>query len=175
MPVYTFGEYKPRLGKNVWIAPTAVVIGNVLLDDDVSIWFGTIIRGDMHEIRIGRGTNIQDNSVVHITKDTHPTYIGAYVTVGHRAVVHGCTVEDGCLIGIGSIILDGARIGAESIVGAAALVPPGMEVPPRSLVLGVPAKIVRKLSDDEVEKMRQNTQLYIEYKNEYARMEPFQG
>jgi len=139
-----------------------VVIGDVEVGPDSSLWYGTVVRGDVHEIRIGARTNLQDQCVVHVTRGRFATHIGDEVTVGHRAVVHGCTVEEGALIGIAAVVLDGARVGAEALVGAGALVPPGMQVPERSLVLGVPARVVRSLSVDERELQRQRALEYVE-------------
>ncbi len=139
----------PRLGKDVFIAPGAWVIGDVLIGDGSSIWFNTLVRGDVHFIRIGAQTNIQDNSTLHVTGGKFPLVIGDRVTVGHRAIVHGCVVEDDCMIGMGSIVMDGARIGAGSLVGAGAVVTPGTVVPPGSLVLGMPAVVVRPVNARE--------------------------
>ncbi len=144
-----------------FVAPGALLLGEVELQEHSSIWFGTILRADLAPICVGRGSNIQDGAVIHVAAG-HPTHIGQGVTVGHRAVVHGCTVEEGVLVGIGAIILDGARVGSESIVGAGAVVPPQMEIPPRSLALGVPARIVRSVSAREVEGNREQARRYVE-------------
>ncbi|MEM7146803.1 MAG: gamma carbonic anhydrase family protein [Verrucomicrobiota bacterium] len=138
----------PRLGEGVYIASTAVVIGDVSLGDHSSVWYGVVLRGDINRIEVGRYTNIQDNSVVHLSDD-YPAIIGDYVTVGHGAVVHACTVGDECLIGMGSIVMDGAVVGARSIVGAGAVVTRGMEISEGSMVMGSPAKVVRELSGEE--------------------------
>lgn len=148
-----------------------MVIGDVEIGPDSSLWYGTVVRGDVHEIRIGAGTNLQDQCIVHVTRGRFGTRIGDEVTVGHRAVVHGCTVEDGALIGIAAVVLDGARVGAEALVGAGALVPPGMEVPERTLVLGVPARVVRPLSADERELQRQRAREYVETARGHASAE----
>jgi carbonic anhydrase/acetyltransferase-like protein (isoleucine patch superfamily) len=139
----------PRLGDDVFIAPGAWLIGDVVIGNGSSVWFNTLVRGDMHFIRIGAETNIQDNSTLHVTGDKFPLVIGDRVTVGHRAIVHGCVVEDDCMIGMGSIVMDGAKIGAGSLVGAGAVVTPGTVVPPGSLVLGTPAKVARPVNDRE--------------------------
>jgi gamma-carbonic anhydrase len=139
----------PQLGEEVFIAPGAWLIGDVVIGNGSSVWFNTLVRGDMHFIRIGLETNIQDNSTLHVTGDKFPLVIGDRVTVGHRAIVHGCVVEDDCMIGMGSIVMDGARIGAGSLVGAGAVVTPGTVVPPGSLVLGTPAKVARPVNDRE--------------------------
>ncbi len=148
--VLPFEGIRPRLAAGVWVAPGATVIGDVELGADVSVWYGCVLRGDVHRIRVGASSNIQDGTIVHVTRDRFSAEIGEVVTVGHRAVVHGCVVGDGALIGIGAVVLDGARIGEEAWVGAGAVVPPGMEVPPRRLVLGAPAKVVREI-DAEAE------------------------
>ena len=159
----------PRLGREVWIAPTAMVIGDVELGDDVSIWFGTVIRGDVHSIRIGSGSNIQDNSVVHVTTGLHSTTIGRNVTVGHSVTLHGCTVEDGALVGIGSIVLDGSVIGAGAMVGAGSLVTPGTVIPPRMLAVGSPARVKRPLTDAEWDYVSTAAPNYIALARQYAR------
>ena len=165
--VKNYRDLKPKIGKRVFIAESAVVIGDVEIGDDSSIWFGAILRGDVNYIRIGRCTSIQDGSVVHVTRKTHPTVVGNYVTVGHAVKLHGCTVEDNCLIGIGAIILDGALIRRNSIVGAGALVPPGKEFPPNSLIMGFPAKVVRQLTQEEVAGLKEHAERYVKYKDEY--------
>jgi carbonic anhydrase/acetyltransferase-like protein (isoleucine patch superfamily) len=143
------------------------LIGDVTLGENVSIWFGTVIRGDMHHITIGNRSNIQDNSVIHVTTDISPTRIGDEVTVGHNAIIHGATIEDRCLIGMGSIIMDDVVVGEGSIVGAGAVVPPNMIIPPRSLVVGLPAKIVRQTTDEELEMIIERAQHYIDFSQEY--------
>ena len=157
----------PRLAASVFLADGSVVTGDVEIGAESSLWFGTVVRGDVNHVRIGARTNLQDHVVVHVTAGTHPTVIGDDVTVGHRAVVHGCTVNDRCLVGIGAIVMDGARIGAQSLVAAGALVSPGTIIPPRSLVMGVPAKVKRPLTDEEVAGLAQFWKNYIEYTKEY--------
>ena len=127
-----FEGTQPRLGKNVYVSENAMVIGDVTLGDEVNIWFGAMLRGDMHYIKIGNRTNIQDNSVVHVTTKVSPTNIGSGVTVGHGAIIHGCTIEDDCLIGMGAILMDDAIIGEGSLIGAGALIPPNMIIPENS-------------------------------------------
>ncbi len=174
--ILPYRDYQPKIGAGGWLAPNATVIGDVELGEDVSIWFGAVLRGDVHRIRIGARTNIQDLSICHITQcqgavrsdqDGHPTLIGSEVTVGHRVILHGCTVGDLCLIGMGAIILDGAVIGSESIVGAGSVVTPGKHFPPRSLIMGTPAKLVREISEAQLEDMRRSWQGYRVLKNEY--------
>ena len=144
----TYLRNKPVLGNGVYLAKTAVVLGDVTLGDNASVWFGAVLRGDINRIVVGANSNIQDNAVVHLADD-FPCIIGEWVTVGHSAIVHACTIGDECLIGMGATILDGAEIGAQSIVGANALVTGGTKVPPGSLVLGSPAKVVRALTPEE--------------------------
>ena len=160
-------EKEPTLGNGVFIAPTAIVIGDVTVGDDASFWFQTVVRGDVNWIRIGRGSNVQDGSVLHVTTDRFPLTIGDRVSIGHGAIVHGCSVEDDCLIGIGARILDGAHIGAGSVVGAGALVTEGQAVPTGQLVLGVPAKVVRPVSEKEKERILRTAEHYVRLKNAY--------
>ena len=138
----------PTLGRDVYIAKTAVVLGDVTLGDESSVWYGAVLRGDINRIEVGRGSTIQDNAVLHLSDD-HPCILGNHVTVGHSANVHACTIGDRCLIGMGATILDGAVIGEECLIGANALVTPGSRIPPGSMVLGSPAKIVRALTREE--------------------------
>lgn len=162
-----FLNLAPRLGTDVFVAPTAAVVGDVTLGDGASVWYGASLRGDVHWIEIGRGSNIQDNATVHVSRGTHPCEIQERVTVGHNAVVHGCTVEDDCLIGMGAVVLDGAVIGAGSTVGAGTLVTMNTVVPPRSLVLGAPGRVVRTLTDEEVERNRANAFHYVRMSRMY--------
>lgn len=144
----TYLRKQPVLGPGVYLAKTAVVLGDVTLGENSSVWFGAVLRGDINRIVVGANSNIQDNAVVHLADD-FPCLIGEWVTVGHSAIVHACTIGDECLIGMGATVLDGAEIGAQSIVGANALVTGGTKVPPGSLVLGSPAKVVRALTPEE--------------------------
>jgi carbonic anhydrase/acetyltransferase-like protein (isoleucine patch superfamily) len=160
-------QKNPKLGKAVFVAPTATVIGDITAGDDASFWFQTVTRGDVNWIRIGNQSNVQDGCVLHVTTDRFPLLIGDRVSVGHGAIVHGCTIEDDCLIGIGARILDGAKIGAGSIVGAGALVTEGQEVPPGQLVLGIPAKVIRPVSKDERQRILRTAEHYIRLKNAY--------
>jgi len=144
----TFLRRQPTLGQGVYIAKTAAVLGDVTLGDYSSVWYGAVLRGDINKIVIGHHSNIQDNSVLHLADD-FPCLLGNWVTVGHSAVVHACTVGDECLVGMGAIILDGAEIGEQSIIGARALVTQGTKIPPGSMVLGSPAKVVRPLTPEE--------------------------
>ena len=160
---------EPRVGSNVFLAESSVLIGDVELADDVSIWYGTVLRGDIHFIRVGARTNIQDNCVLHVEHGTGPVIIGEQVTVGHAAVVHGCTVERGALIGIGAKVLSHAKIGEQALVAAGAVVQEGMDVPPRTLVVGVPARVKRDLKPEELMRMDRGWRVYVEYKNEYLK------
>ncbi|NPV27531.1 MAG: gamma carbonic anhydrase family protein [Firmicutes bacterium] len=158
------------MAANTWIAPTAVVIGDVEIGEYSSIWWNTILRGDSDKIVIGKHTNIQDNCIVHMNAND-PVYIGNYVSIAHSAIVHACTIHDGVLIGMGARVLDRAEIGEGSLIGAGALVPPRMKVPPRSLVVGFPGKIVRELSEEEVKKHQQTWLIYENrWKTHYSQM-----
>ena len=165
-----FRSKSPIIPDSCYISESVDLIGDVTLGENVSLWFGTIVRGDMHFITIGNRSNIQDNSVIHVTTDVSPTRIGDEVTVGHNAIIHGATIEDRCLIGMGAIIMDDVVIGEGSIVGAGAVVPPNMIIPPRSLVVGLPAKIVRQTSDEELEMIIERAQHYIDFSQEYKKI-----
>ena len=158
----------PKVHVSAYIDQSAQVIGDVEIGDDSSVWMNVVMRGDVNVIRIGRRTNIQDGTIVHVMHDTHPTRIGDEVTVGHAAVLHGCTIEDRVLVGMGAILLNGATIGADSIIAAGALVPERMEIPPRSLVMGSPGRVLRPLSDDDVLGIRDYADRYVGYKKDYA-------
>ena len=172
--ILKYKDYAPKIGKNSWIAPSADVIGDVTMGEDCSIWFSTVIRGDVHKIVIGDRVSVQDLSMVHVThfkledkSDGNPTIIGDDVTIGHRVMLHGCTIENACLIGMSATILDGAVISTESIVGAGALVTKNKTFPPRSLILGSPAKVVRELTDDEIKELYASSKRYVTFKNNY--------
>jgi carbonic anhydrase/acetyltransferase-like protein (isoleucine patch superfamily) len=158
---------RPIVGTTVFLAPTCAVIGDVVLGDDCSVWFSTVIRGDVMPIRIGARTNVQDAAVIHVTEGRFGTTIGEAVTIGHGAIVHACTIEDLCLIGMGSTILDGARIGRGSLVGAGALVTPGTDIPPNSLVLGAPARVARAVNAKEREQIAYGAAHYVELSRRY--------
>jgi carbonic anhydrase/acetyltransferase-like protein (isoleucine patch superfamily) len=160
--ILPYRDLRPTIGADVFIADNARVIGDVHLGDLCSVWFGTVVRGDVFHIRIGRRVNLQDNSVVHVTTGRHATTIEDDVTVGHRAVIHGATVRRGALIGMGAIIMDGAEVGAEAMIGAGALVTPGTAIPPGTLAIGAPAKVVRALTADELAKMALSAPHYAE-------------
>lgn len=162
-----FDGHLPRLGVDVFIADSARVIGKVELGDHVNIWFGAVLRGDVGKITIGARSNIQDLVCVHMTLGVSDAVIGADVTIGHGAIVHGAVVGDGCLIGMGSILLDNANVGAECIVGAGAVLTANKQIPPRSLVLGNPARVVRELRADEMEQGRRGAERYLELAAHY--------
>ena len=157
----------PKLGERVYVDPSAQVIGDVELGDHASVWMNAVVRGDVHSIRIGPHTNIQDNCVVHVFKDLYPTVLADHVTVGHSVTLHGCRIDSWCLIGMGAIILNGAHIGEESIVAAGTLIPEGMVVPPRSLVLGTPGRVLKAVTEEQRLGLRQYAQNYYEYKETY--------
>lgn len=163
----SFRGRKPQIAASAYVDLQAVVIGDVSIGADSSVWPGVVIRGDVNFIRIGARTNIQDGSILHVMRDTHPLILGDAVTIGHGAVLHGCTIESRCLIGMGSIILNGAKIGAGSIVAAGTLVPEGTDVPPGSLFMGHPGKFRRALTDDDQASIDAYAQRYVEYKDAY--------
>ena len=172
--IMKFKDWTPELGNNTWIADSADVIGRTKIGEDSSVWFQVVIRGDVHFITIGSRTSIQDGSMIHVThhkkadmSDGNPTFIGDDVTVGHKVMLHGCTIENACLIGMSATILDGAVIGKESIVGAGSLVTKNKIFPPRSLIMGSPAKFIRELTDEEVKELYASALRYVKFKNEY--------
>ena len=167
--IYTFeGNRVQTVGDEYFVAPNATVIGRVVLGRDASVWFGAVVRADSNDICIGDGSNVQDNAVVHVDDDAS-TAIGRNVTIGHSAVVHGCRIGDGSLIGIGATILSHATIGAQCLVGAGALITERKEFPDRSLIIGVPAKRVRELTDAELEMLAVSAEHYIELGRRYRR------
>jgi carbonic anhydrase/acetyltransferase-like protein (isoleucine patch superfamily) len=165
--IRSFGGVEPRIHPTAFVEESAQVIGDVHLGEESSIWFNAVVRGDVHYIRIGDRSNIQDNSVIHVRHHSHPTILEDQVTVGHSVTLHGCYIERGALIGIGSVILDDACIGAYSIVGAGSVVSPGTVIPPHSLVMGVPARVKRTLAEDEVTGLNVFWQNYVEYTRMY--------
>lgn len=168
MPIYAHKGITPRLGKDAWIAPNATLIGDVELGEESSAWFGAVLRGDVFPIRVGARTNIQDNAVVHVTGGKARTTIGDDVTVGHLAIIHGCTVGSRCLVGMGSVILDGAVVEDECFVAAGSLVAPGARIPSRSLVMGRPARRIRELGPTDLEEIRSASALYVQYSRDFA-------
>ncbi len=165
----------PNLADDVFVAPGAHVVGDVEMGEKGSVWFGTQVRGDVHYIRIGRRVNLQDNSVVHVTTDLNPTIIGNDVTVGHRVILHGCTVHDGALIGMGAIVMDRAVVGAGAMVGAGSLVVEGTEIPPGTLALGAPARIKRPLTAEERAYLTYSADHYANIAIQYARQLGFRS
>jgi len=157
----------PRVHPSAYVDGSAQVIGDVEIGEESSVWMCVVIRGDVHRIRIGRRSNVQDGTVVHVMKGTHETTIGDNVTIGHAAVVHGCTVEDQCLIGMGAILLNGAHVGAQSIVAAGTLLTEGTKVPPRSLVMGSPGKVKRLLTHAEIDDIQRYADRYVSYRLDY--------
>jgi len=157
-----FGAHEPRVHPEALVVETAVVVGDVDIGAGSSIWFHAVVRGDIHAIRIGARSNVQDNATLHVVGGKFGTVVGDGVTIGHNAVVHGCTLGDGVLVGMGAIVLDGAVVGDESLVAAGAVVTPGTRVPPGSLVLGNPGRVVRALRADEVARLRDAATRYVE-------------
>jgi carbonic anhydrase/acetyltransferase-like protein (isoleucine patch superfamily) len=167
MPQLPFESAHPTVDPTAWVADNAMLIGRVTVRAGASVWFGAVMRGDTDDLELGEGSNLQDNVVVHADPGS-PAIIGAGVSVGHGAVVHGCRIEDGCLIGMNATVLNRAVIGAESLVAAGAVVLEDTVIPPRSLVAGVPAKVRRELTDDEVAAMKLNADTYAERATKYA-------
>ena len=163
-----FRDVLPTVDPSAFVDESAQVIGDVHVGPESSVWMNVVIRGDVNAIRIGARTNVQDGTVVHVQSGTHPTTIGDEVTIGHGAIVHGCTIEDRCLIGMGAILLNGVRVGTGSIVAAGSLLPEGFQVPPRSLVMESPARVRRQLTDAEVDVIRGYAANYVRYRLDYA-------
>ena len=166
MPIYPYQDAQPEIAESAFIAPGACVIGRVRILDEASVWFNAVLRGDTDPITIGRRTNVQDLVVMHADPG-FPVVVGENVTIGHRAILHGCTVEDGALIGMGAIVLNGARIGRGALVGAGALVPEGVEIPAGHLALGIPARVVRPLSEEEQRRLLGSAARYAERAQRY--------
>jgi carbonic anhydrase/acetyltransferase-like protein (isoleucine patch superfamily) len=167
MAIYELKGVRPRVGRDVFVAEGARVIGDVHLGDAASVWFNAVLRGDYMPIRVGARTNIQDNAVVHITSGVSGATIGDDVTVGHSAIIHGCTVGNGCLIGMSSVVLDGAIIGDASFVAAGTLITPGTIVPPRSFVVGRPGKVLRAVTERDLTSLRESASRYAQYAGEF--------
>lgn len=168
-----FKDLTPKIHGTAFIAENATVIGDVEIGEGASVWFGSILRGDVNHIRIGDRTNIQDGTVVHVSSKTHPTILENDITVGHRATLHGCYVETNCLIGIGAILLDDVWVGRDSLVAAGSLLTPGTVIPPGSMVMGSPARVKRPLTEEEIRNIAKNVASYVElsavYKNGFPR------
>jgi len=171
MPLHPFRGHRPKLGANVFIADGAHVIGRATLADDVNVWFNAVLRADIQEIRVGARTNIQDNSTVHV-EPTLPAIIGDDVTIGHGVTVHGCVIENQCLVGMNAVLLSGCTIGWGSIIGANALVTEGKVIPPRSLVLGSPGKMVRTVTEEELEFLLRSASGYVTEAGYYLHPDP---
>jgi gamma-carbonic anhydrase len=166
--IRSFKGVVPTIAPSAYIDDSAQVIGDVHIGDASSVWMNAVVRGDVNHIRIGRRTNIQDGAIVHVMREpSHPTRLGDEITVGHGAVVHGCTIEDMCLIGMGAILLNGACVGHGSIVAAGTLLPEGCVIPPRSLVMGSPGRVRRVITDDEYAFIRQSAENYVRYRLDY--------
>jgi carbonic anhydrase/acetyltransferase-like protein (isoleucine patch superfamily) len=165
--IRSLGDKHPQIGARVFLAETCAVIGDVVIGDESSVWYSTVLRGDEMPIRIGARTSLQDGAVVHTTAGRFGTTVGDDCTIGHAAILHACTIEDLCLIGMGSTILDGARIGRGSLVGAGALVTPGTAIPPGSLVLGAPARVVRPVGQKERDQIEYGAAHYVELTRRY--------
>jgi carbonic anhydrase/acetyltransferase-like protein (isoleucine patch superfamily) len=168
MTLYEFDGIRPTLGTNVYVAPSAAVIGDVHLGENSSVWFSAVLRGDMYPIRIGARVNVQDGAVVHVTQSLAATQIGDDVTIGHLALVHGCTIGRRCLIGMGAIVLDNVEIGEECIIAAGTLLPPRTKIPARSLVMGNPGKVVREVRDSDLLMVDGGVASYQEYARIFA-------
>lgn len=168
--ILPYQNRRPSIDPSVFLADGVRIIGDVTIGPDSSIWYNSVIRGDVHYVRIGSRTNIQDLSMLHVTHDTHPLEIGDEVTVGHKATLHGCTVNDRCLIGMGAVVLDGATVEESAMVAAGAVVPPGMKVPAGTLVAGVPAKPIRDLTEAELNGFVPSAERYVAYAREHRRL-----
>jgi carbonic anhydrase/acetyltransferase-like protein (isoleucine patch superfamily) len=169
MNILPFNNIFPKLDEEVYIAPSAWVIGDVVIGKRSSVWFNTIVRGDEHYIRIGSETNVQDHAMLHGTPNEFPLEIGDRVTIGHGAIVHGCVIEDECMVGMGAIVMDGARIGRGSLIAAGSLVIQGFVAPPGSLVMGSPAKVIKSLSEAEQKRMLRSVFNYLHLISEYLK------
>lgn len=159
----------PKIPENTFVAEGAQIIGDVEIGEYSSVWFNAVIRGDVNFVRIGARTNVQDNTVIHVTDKKFPTFVASNVTIGHAAIIHGCKIEDYCLIGMGAILLDNCKIGDHSLVAAGSLVREGFVVPPKTLVAGVPAKIIRELDAKEIERLEESAQHYVVLVSEYKK------
>lgn len=172
MAILPYRGVLPKLHPTVFVADGARIVGDVEIGEDASVWFNSVLRGDVHFIRVGKRTNIQDLCVLHVTRQKHACVVGDEVTVGHGVTLHGCAVRDGCLIGMGAVVMDGAEIGEECLVAAGSLVTEHFKAPPRSLVMGFPAKVARALTPDEVKLVRQGAANYVRYVRSYREGTP---
>jgi carbonic anhydrase/acetyltransferase-like protein (isoleucine patch superfamily) len=165
--IKSFQNFSPKIHESAYVADDAIVVGDVEIGAESSVWFGSILRGDVNYIRIGERVNVQDGTIIHVSSKTHPTVLEDEITLGHRVTLHGCHIETGCLIGIGSIVLDGARVGRNSLVAAGSLLTPNTQIPPRVLVMGSPARVKRELSDDEVKDLERFWRNYVSLSGVY--------
>ena len=165
--IRTFQGVTPTVPKSCFIEETAVVIGDVVIGEDCSVWFNAVVRGDVNYVRIGNRTNVQDLCMLHVTRETCPLIIGNDVTIGHHVVLHGCTIKDRVLVGMGAIIMDGVVVGEDSVVGAGALITEGTIVQPKSLIVGSPAKVKRSVTDKELAWIQESAQSYVIYARQY--------
>ena len=162
-----FNGIEPKIHETAYVTDDAIIVGDVEVGEDSSIWYGSVLRGDVNYIRIGARTNLQDQTVIHVSSKGLPTIVEDEVTVGHRVTLHACHVERGCLIGIGAILMDGVRVGDHSLVGAGSLLTPGTQIPPRSLVIGSPARVKRELTDQELASLERSWKNYVELASKY--------
>ena len=167
--IRSYKKHTPVIPESCYIDPSAQVIGDVVLGEQASIWMNAVVRGDVHSIRIGARSNVQDCAVLHGMRHLYPVHVGEDVSIGHNATVHGCVVEDNCLIGIGAIVLNNARIGEGSIIAAGCVIPEGLVIPPRSLVTGVPGKVRRAITDADYDLIRMYSKNYLDYSADYKR------
>src|SRR5215210_6660535 len=165
--IRSYKGISPQIAATAYVEESAQIIGDVHIGEDSSVWFNCVLRGDVHFIRVGEATNIQDGTIIHVTNGRFATVIGNHVTIGHGVILHGCTIKDRSLIGIGAIILDNVVVGEESFIAAGSLVTPGTVIAPRSMVMGSPAKVRREVTDDEIARIDHHWKSYIEYKNTY--------
>ncbi|MEQ1765605.1 MAG: gamma carbonic anhydrase family protein [Pyrinomonadaceae bacterium] len=165
--IRSFNGIEPKIHESAYVTDDAIIVGDVEIGQDSSVWFGSVLRGDVNYIRIGDRTNIQDQTIIHVSSKGLPTIVEDEVTIGHRVTLHACHVERGCLIGIGAILMDGVRVGSQSLVGAGSLLTPGTQIPPRSLVIGSPARVKRELTDDELASLEKSWRNYVELASKY--------
>ena len=169
MFIHSWQGHEPQLAPDVWIAPDAKVIGQVSIATGSSIWFGCVVRGDVEPISIGSNTNVQDLSLLHVTGGKFPLEIGSHCTLGHRATLHGCVLRDYAFVGIGATVLDGCELGEFALLAAGSLLPPGKKIPPFSLAMGIPAKVVRKITSEEEQMIKRSAQRYSQLKENYRK------
>lgn len=165
--IYTFNGKTPQLHSSVYVAPGARLLGDIVMEENVTVLFNTVLRAELEKISIGKGSNIQDNSTIHVDA-RFPVTVGEYCTIGHNVVLHGCKLEDGCLIGMGAIVLNGAVIGKNSLIAAGTLIPEGKVIEPGVLVAGVPGRVVRKLTEDEISRSKQGVKIYMDFGKLYV-------